>query len=169
MCYGANSMWTTYSKLQFAGEAYYCEGFAYDSNIHECVLYSTLHVAPDVGDHCWVSKELTNQCTLPRGVFVRDSQYKVYYSGDDTGVLFSVDQGTTCSGRDIWGGKTKPSFFCDGTVDSQCNTCIQTLFDHGKFEGEFSCDVYYERKLRICQYEKESLVCPPESEISVTS
>jgi len=171
LCYKANAHFEDYEGgTMDTGDAYYCEGFSFNNNIRECTLYHKVYPeAASSGKNCYVSKELANLCSFPRGSWVRTGTYEVFYVADSVGSIFSADHAQVCDGMDVWGDKPLPSLYCDGTKDPSCSMCISKLQKHNKYMGPFSCDVFQHKKARICQFESQVLNCPQGAQLSVAS
>jgi len=171
LCYTANAHFGGYDKgLTEVGDSYYCEGFSFNNNMRECTLYHKVYPEPTAsGKTCYVSKELTNLCRFPRGSWVRAKNFEIFYVADNVGSLFSTEEPMVCDGMDIWSNKNLPDLHCDGVSDPVCGMCVSELLQDGKGMGPFTCDVYQQKKVRICQFESQTLNCPLESQLAIQS
>ena len=144
LCYMANAQFHEYNIGSFAappGNAAYCEGFEYNPNSRVCSLLTGTAPAPESGATCYMSKELSNPCTLPAGEWLQDSHRQIYYVAKSQGELVTTEAELTCFGEPIWGGEDQPNHFsCDATVDANCEMCINTSIRHNKLQiGRASC------------------------------
>jgi hypothetical protein len=169
-------------------KAFYCEGFSYNEDSKECVLYSEIEErSPGVSDSgtCYVAKETPNPCGFTSGDWVRSSQGEYMYVGTGDLLFYAEMQNgnaPTCNGVSVFGNSADaPQSYCNGydfestrenPADSTCAVCLNHMLNHNMLGGVLdgstaSCDGFSLQVTRGCEGETVNMECPSGTKIQV--